>query len=165
MNAKEIEKCIECLGGRVLSLNQLDGLVVTGDTYLVVNTSSDLPGTHWTAFHVRLDKDLKKNVNYFDPLALGPTLKSHVDFCNANCEKSLTFNNRRVQSPSSMTCGLFCILFCHHMATGSSFENFMNSFGPNLHENDARVREIFIRLPAIKEGGQSCRALQQLSPR
>lgn len=163
MNAAEILKCIGCLGGKVLALNELDGLLldVTKNAYLVVNTSSDMPGVHWTSVVVINEKN-SRNMYYFDSLAIGPALKSHVDFCNLNIKDSLVFNSRRVQSPESLTCGLYCILFCHHMSRGRSFESFMTSFGTNLHNNDAHVREIFMNLPPIKSDSQSCRALNQL---
>jgi len=101
---------------------------------IVVNTDdSDKKGLHWTAFFVKYINN--KVVGYFfDSYA-----NSYKHYGFEPPFKIIDWSRRVLQSPSSSTCGLWSILFLHHMYYSHSVKSFESMFSNNLCQNESKL--------------------------
>jgi hypothetical protein len=115
---------------------------------VIVNTdSSNKPGEHWIAIH------LKKNGKgrYFDSYGLKPFNQYILEYLKDECANGFKYNPITLQTPnvSSFTCGHYCVLFCMCVSSKVSFEKFLKLFSKNTLLND------FATLLVV-ESNQSC---------
>lgn len=104
-------------------------------SYSIINTdkASDR-GSHWLACRV----DLRK-CEYFDSFGLPPIYEEISQFIG---DRSLVWNNKRIQSYSSKNCGAFCICFVKLRSKGLSFKQIIKRFSSNVQLNDNKAWQI-----------------------
>jgi len=125
------------LGG-VLAADRLPQHVIQRPAMYVVNTinSDDYDKIgHWVVFYFGSDGCGE----FWDscgqtPLAYGVHFN---DFLRVNCTM-YTFNVVAVQPAGTLTCGLYCLLYCYHRARGRSL-NSINEYFNNDTLNDTIV--------------------------
>jgi hypothetical protein len=162
METKEIEKLIECFGGRVLSLDLLPAERVECPWMCVYNSepSHDL-GRHWLALAC-VNRNGKRVVLHLDSLGLVPILEPVLNFINANIEGELVTNAHALQSPTSSTCGLYAVLFLHWIESGGDYDSFLRAFSASPEENDAKITRLFARADGIKAKSE-CEQLSEVA--
>ena len=134
MNTEEIKCVINCdpvMRYKVLGVFARDQIPAL--TYfpcaLIVNTdTSDLPGKHWIAFYY----ESKEKSEFFDSYGHSP------DYFDLNAQ---TYNETRVQSSISDTCGQFCLYYLLNRCRGVSMTFVVREFSANLETNDRFVKE------------------------
>lgn len=103
--------------------------------YIIVNTnnSRDSGGIgHW----IVIGKG-----EWFDSAGLRPE-NYHSFFQEFLLSMGSYFiNTKRIQHPSSTTCGLFCIMFITLRQEEKSYQHIINLFSDNLHKNEKRIAD------------------------
>ena len=109
------------------------------DAVFVVNTDkSTEPGEHWGVVGV-----LSRIGFYFSSFGNQPTESQVVKFLKSNADCWL-FSNKRLQSTSSSTCGLYCVMLIKAMAQGLSLQDFLNIFDESSPDkNDMIVEQMY----------------------
>ena len=93
--------------------------------------TANKPGSHWVAIYI----DKNGYGVYFDSYGLAPTSSHHLDRLRRNCVR-FQWNKKLLQSFDSKVCGEYCIMFLHHMCSGSSLRAFCRIFSYNTCRND-----------------------------
>ena len=123
--------------GGVYASNRLPKHVTPGKRLFIANTDpANKPGEHWTAFYFTPDNTCV----YFDSYGVPPLVNSFETFMNNNASGWL-FNNKRLQHPSSMLCGQYCIFFAVHICRGMPLREIISLFDNDLRLNDRMVAE------------------------
>lgn len=128
----------------VYPLDALSSLRIGGQRpkHIVYNTarSNEGPGLHWIS--VILNTDFSAEV--FDSLGNRPHQREVIDFLHRHSCKSV-YNNTRVQSLNSNTCGIYSL--CHALSKieGLCFESWVGCFTRDTAANDRYVQCIFLR--------------------
>lgn len=174
MDSLEIHRVLVNLPNHTIGVYPSDMIPETWEkpVAFVFNTdNSKKPGSHWVAVYV----DKKSRGHYFDSYGLKPYIPDHIARLRKNC-KTFRYNDHHLQSISSDVCGHFCIMFLFFMASGIEFQEFINLFSRDTHQNDAIVREFVEnviaqnttpknKLAQLNGGGfckQTCRAKNKL---
>lgn len=99
----------------------------------IVNTDpSTKPGTHWLTLFFNFNC-----AEQFDSSGQKPILNiQHELVTHSQC---YMYNNVRVQSYFSDTCGQFSLFFAYFRCRGYSFREIMNMFSRNLEMNENLV--------------------------
>lgn len=108
----------------------------------IINTDpSFLPGKHWVAVYFPSNS----LPEFFDSFGKAPS-HYHERIFNFLIEQNsngFVYNSKRLQSPLSSYCGLYCLYYLYFRIRGFSFENILERFGQNLHHNDLIVSDFF----------------------
>lgn len=95
---------------------------------------------HWTAVHIKRDK-----IEYFDSGGTASFKKNKPlrEFLKRQ-KKPIIFNTIQIQSETSISCGLFCLVFLYTSAIKIKFEKYLKFFDSNnLNENDYVIAKLF----------------------
>lgn len=112
---------------------------------IIVNTDpSHKSGTHWLAIYISKTGDTEI-FNSFG--ALQPIQSEFRRFLQENSRNGCTiFNNKRIQSDYSLTCGNYCCLYLYYKATGRDMNNFLKLFSDKkLLENDEKIMNMYYK--------------------
>jgi hypothetical protein len=161
MNSDQLRELISCFNGKVYSLNEIDDITVTEDSYFIINTDSGI-GEHWISCCIKMSEKTNSNIiYYYDSLAIPPVLKNIVSFINRNINGKLIVNSYQHQSAKSSFCGMYCVLFLYFMYKNIPFDDFLNLFSDDVDVNDRWIKKFFEThvKNSIKGGGQICRSI------
>lgn len=130
----------------VFASNRLPKSSVIKPSFYIANTDpSYKSGQHWVAFYFPKNKPAE----FFCP-AGEPPIKPFISFLNKNSE-TFIYNKRRIQSESSILCGVYCCIFIYLRCKNLSFNNIINIFNYyNLYENDLLILHLFKYFNFIK---------------
>lgn len=149
----------------IFASDQLPEKITSKPCALIVNTDpSDQPGQHWVAIYVSKEGSLE----YFDSFGFYPFIDSFKTFINNNCSDG-SFNAKRLQSETSMVCGLYCIYFLVHRARNISLKQILSKFDAKDYcSNDTIVCQFVNKYFNVKTNvcdfsrNQSCKSLSVL---
>jgi len=103
--------------------------------YVLNTDKSTGPGEHWCIV-IFFENGL---CEFFDSNGFSPNIYK-FDKPFLKLAKHVEYNNLRVQSITSSTCGHHCIFFAVHRSRGISMQDIMKKYAPfNLMENDKMV--------------------------
>lgn len=123
----------KCYGG-VLAVDQLP-LAVSKPSIFIVNTDPiSMPGEHWVVLFM-------DNVNeHFDSAGIAP----RPDFKDYLTMRGIyMYNDKRVQSFNTNTCGQFCLFYSYFRSRGFSFDDIMSMFTDNLKLNEIIIQYFY----------------------
>jgi len=104
---------------------------------IIVNTdSSNAPGEHWVAIYSD-----NKITEYFDSFGLPPLHHEVINYLYTTSDV-WHYNSLTVQSVTSTTCGLFCILYMKLRLRGYSYSDIIALFCDKLKLNDLLVKSL-----------------------
>lgn len=95
---------------------------------------------HWISIFIT-----KNRLHYFDTGG-GESFKwdKHLKKFIDRQKKPVVFNRQQIQHETSISCGLFCLVFMHASAIRIKFEKFIKFFNyKDLKSNDYIVAELF----------------------
>ena len=120
-----------------LPCNKLPKTIQKVPLATVVNTDEDMkPGTHWIAMYLPAKG---QPIEYFDSYGGEPKNPYIIKFLES--KDSFKYNSRRVQHLFSTTCGQHCIYFLTKRASGTSYNDIMNTYShTNYGQNDSMVK-------------------------
>lgn len=142
MNASDVLREYNC---GVYAKDQLPAGLPLGGAYVVNSQNSELPGRHWLSFW----RNPAMNTNVvesWDSLGRPP---SHYGI-HLSGDMVVLYNNRRIQSDQSGTCGLHAVFFLYYKATGASMEQILDVFSEDKVDNDGIVTRFAERLKGWK---------------
>ena len=126
---------------RWYSINELPrGNVDKPQLFIINSDESWLPGRHWVCVYIG------EECEFFDSIGKGPSYYRNYleDFLIANSENcTYSYNTKRLQAHGTDTCGKYCIFFCVLKSMGYSFKDILDSFGPDLIENDEFIERYY----------------------
>lgn len=106
---------------------------------LVVNTHPHhLPGEHWLAIYLPDHNTREFFDSYGNPPFSSLFPKTIMEFLNKNSNEVL-FHSKRLQGPTSTTCGHHCLFFLHHRCRGAPFDDVVKMYTPKPEQNDRMV--------------------------
>lgn len=122
----------------VVSINQIPAKIELKH-FIIINLSpSDEPGSHW----VTLFRSEKNNYELFNSLGF-QNLNVIEKYFKFRHKAVIEFNESAFQSPTSSSCGLFCIYFAIHRCLNYD-QNFSicleDSFDSNREKNENKVK-------------------------
>jgi len=94
-----------------------------GRAFIINLDKSSLPGSHWVAVYFK-----RKRVYYYDPYGIKPFLPSILNFIKRN---NIQYNKIQHQSPSSESCGYYCLYFLYRACRDLKIKK--------LNDNSVRV--------------------------
>lgn len=103
---------------------------------LIVNSSSDLPGSHWLAFYA----NSCKKIYFFDSLG---NLPSKYGFPDLSYKIE---NHKQLQNSESSICGIWVLLYIYFKTRGYSISKLLKRFTSNHSRNDAYVTRVINKL-------------------
>ena len=107
--------------------------IVERPAVMVINTDpSWKPGRHWVAIFVPAIGPWE----YFDSYGEEPNVSYVRQFLH---NKSVVWNRKSRQSPTSGVCGHYCIYYLVHRARGFKMDDITNRFCKDKDRNDADV--------------------------
>jgi len=113
----------------VCAKNQLH--LIKSNSFAVIVNSQDsyLPGLHWLAIY---KSSTNNYIEFFD--SLGKSMFYYgddvIEFLKTN-GGIVRYNNCKIQSNKSITCGMFCLYFLVHRDEGMSYNDIINHFDLN----------------------------------
>ena len=124
----------------VLSLDQVPLKRVKHPCAFVVNThDSTQPGEHWFAIYL----PVRGPAEYFDSYGLPPFQQRIVEFLKKN-SNSFIHNKQRIQSDTSVNCGLFSLFYLYFRTKGYTMKQYLKFFvKDNLSYNDHIVNYLY----------------------
>ena len=131
MNSNEIKILIDQFGISnflgVFAIDELKEISENSNGVLIFNTDpSYKSGQHWIATCI-----CNQDIFYFDPLAEIEKSPTEILSFAKRQKKNFTYNNIRVQSYDSSSCGLHCLVFCYVMSKRPVFtiyKRYLKSF-------------------------------------
>ena len=101
---------------------------ICGKFYIINLDYSTGPGTHWVALYNVGPKPI-----YFDSFGVWkPKELTKI--------KNLVFNDYRIQSRNSRSCGLYCIYVCDQLLASREFIDILLDFSPiDFMLNEAKI--------------------------
>jgi hypothetical protein len=109
--------------------------------YVLNTDTSDGPGEHWCVAVLFLNRDI---CEFFDPLGMPPNYYGFEKPILRHCSK-IKFNEYRVQSISSSTCGHHCLFFALNRARKISPEKILSKYSHfNFIQNDHMVYDFVV---------------------
>lgn len=121
--------------GGVLAIDELELLVLKPKIYIVNTDPRSESGEHWFCIF------LIDTPEHFDSSGFKP--RPNVEEYLIVHGPEYMYNNVRVQSYTSETCGLFCLFYCYFRCRGFSFLDVMNMFSSNLILNESIVKYFY----------------------
>lgn len=167
MNTSQLQCCIDCdpiLRDNVIGVYAADRLPRSDCHYpcgLIVNTDiHSKPGKHWCAFYL----ETSGKVDFFDSYGFD------TGYYNQSWKywvrnRSVTYNNIRIQSDYSDVCGLYCLYFLRQRLLGQTMDDIVNRFDEENHSlNDYYVYDRMTRVYSmcvenVNEYNQRCTPL------
>ena len=104
-------------------------------TLIVNHDASGSPGTHWSAMYAHPRERIGC---YFDPWG-APPLPPFSAFLDVLTSGNWVYNDRRLQSALSTTCGQFCLVFVWHKCRDYPFADILDMFHDSQVVNDRQV--------------------------
>ena len=105
---------------------------------IIVNTdSSDKAGEHWVA--IFSDNEMTE---YFDSFGLPPLHHEIIKYLDS-IANDWHYNSLTIQSVTSMTCGLFCVLYIKLRLSGYTYSDIIALFCHKLKLNDLLVSNLY----------------------
>lgn len=175
MDTFELTSALEMFRGRinqigVFSLNQLPSIAEskTSAAYIINLDPSDKPGSHWVVLYF---PPSPHHPEYFDSFGLFPPpppieqlINSHLLlFPDKSCTPAYLYHDNMIQSPCTITCGLYCLAFLYcRILTELSYTHFLRLFSPNQPLHNDRwvshfVQQYFeLSLPHVTLTTQLC---------
>ena len=128
--------------GGTLAINELPSLKQPHPRIFIVNTDpSYKPGTHWLAVYVH------ERSEHFDSAGQEPVLPRLDSFLlKQSPHKGYIYNSNRIQSTTSFTCGLFCLMYAYYRSRGVSYSSFLSMFTYSDLEQNETVVKYFYRM-------------------
>jgi len=124
----------------VLALDQL-ATKVSLPIGIVLNLSpSTEGGSHWVGIYIN---DLG-HCTYFCSYGEKAQNKEILWFLKMN-SKSVHYNIKQIQSPTSIVCGLYAVAFIYAAFSGITLVSFLRPFTFNFKLNDVIIRRMFER--------------------
>ena len=106
---------------------------------IIVNQdTSNQKGSHWVVIHYTSDAI----VEYFDSVGKPPKLE--VQNLLLSQDMMYMYNNRRLQSYNTYTCGLFCLFYSYYSCRGVNLNGILRHFSDNLLHNELLVSRFFV---------------------
>lgn len=106
---------------------------------LIVNTDdSTKAGSHWVAIFV----PKKGRPEYFDSIGNEPSDPQFLQFLRRN-GSNFIYNDKRIQSMFSETCGNFCAIYLLYRAKKLSILKFMQHFTDDYEQNDRKILKLY----------------------
>lgn len=123
----------------VFPCDKLPKKKVKRPSLVIANTDdSSKPGAHWVAFFV----PEKGSPEYFDSIGNEPSRPEFLKFLKQN-GKNFVYNDKRIQSVFSSTCGNYCAAYLLYRAKKMSIGKFMRHFTENHELNDQKIIKIY----------------------
>lgn len=98
---------------------------------IIVNTDkSNGPGEHWVAIY------MGEYAIYFDSFGLAPMQDEITEYLDTLSPHGWAHNTIAFQSMYQDTCGMHCIYFLICMLKFNSFNEYIELFNDNTHNND-----------------------------
>lgn len=94
--------------------------------YIVNNSDSNFPGTHWISLFVNNSRVADCNY-FFDSLGNTP-LPDFDIFLISHGANKYQYSLSRIQSLKSDTCGLYCLFFAYFSCRGYNLKEILNMF-------------------------------------
>ena len=118
----------------VIAANELKKIAIRSYPAMIIQNCDPLgkPGSHWIAYIAYENGTCE----YFDSYG-NPIEKYNVQVPG----KIIKENCQVLQSPTSETCGEFCLYFLYHRAIGISFNKIINNFSSRSTVNDRKVKK------------------------
>ena len=106
---------------------------------IIVNQdASNQKRSHWVVIHYTSDAI----VEYFDSVGKQPKVEVHNLLVSQ--DMMYMYNNNRLQSYNTYTCGLFCLYYSYYSCRDINFSNILNCFSDNLVDNEILVSRFFV---------------------
>ena len=106
---------------------------------IIVNQdTSNQKGSHWVVIHYTSDAI----VEYFDSVGKPPKLE--VQNLLLSQDMMYMYNNRRLQSYNTYTCGLFCLFYSYYSCRGVNLNGILRHFSDSLLDNELLVSSFFV---------------------
>lgn len=116
----------------------------------IINTDiKSGPGKHWVAFHASNHRG-----EFFDSYGLKPSFYSDrvLDFCTSN-NLTLLYNDKRLQSKDSKTCGYYCMYYLVNRCRGVPLNEIVRPFSDDYNNNDLFVSDVITNTFPYCAGG------------
>lgn len=129
MKSSELQRIVNKWGLNT-RIVPLDGFQLNIDSNFIINSDpSHLPGRHWFAVFNT------SPVEFFDPLGKDANYYGLEDKLPIN----FIYNKTRVQGPTSILCGQFCIYYIFLRSSGLSMLEIVNILSSDYVMNDKIV--------------------------
>lgn len=141
MNSSEIKNYFKRLPIQNVGVYAADCLPlrIAPNTAIVVNTDPHTKaGTHWVAFFL----DSNGCLEFFDSFGQPPSVPDHITFTRRNGWR-FNFNSKHLQSPNSLVCGHYCLVYLMLRTCGITMRDFQAIFTSNENVNDSIVYNLF----------------------
>jgi len=108
---------------------------------IVLNLSpSTESGSHWVGIYI----NELAHATYFCSYGERALIKEVQWFLKKNC-KSVNYNRKQLQSPTSNVCGLYAAIFIYSAFNDVTLKNLLRPFTFNFKLNDVIIRQMFER--------------------
>ena len=94
-------------------------------------------GSHWMCFYAISSKKFE----FFDSFGRAPYILSHLKYLK---NKTVSYNDKCIQHPLSLNCGLYCIYYMIMKHKGLSLGDIQSIFSNDLIANDYYIESIFL---------------------
>lgn len=134
------EYCGQLFKG-VFARDQFVSARITFPGIYVCNTDKmTQPGMHWVAVYF----DNKGKCDYFDSYGL-PPLFNDLNHKIMSLDKYYVYNNNRIQSFDTNTCGIYCVLYALMRSRGETLSETISTFllVNTTHERDHVVKYFY----------------------
>lgn len=113
---------------------------------IIVNSDiSSSPGTHWLAFYSEDGESLE----FFDSYGNPPEFFGEYFLEACSKYKSVSWNKKEFQSPTSNVCGAYCIYYTRRRCQGHSMYSILNELSLNK-KNDFRMYQFVKKRYGVK---------------
>ena len=107
---------------------------------IIVNQdTSEQKGSHWGVLHYTS----YAIVAHYDSVGKQPKIVVHNLFLSQ--DMTYMYNNKRLQSYNTDTCGLFCLYYSYYSCRGVDFNSILKHFSDNLFDNEILVSRFFVK--------------------
>lgn len=163
MDSREIYNCLKkcSIFYGVFALDQLPKINPFERSYfLIVNLDKSWQvGSHWIAIFIRKAGCKANDSFYFDSYGLYPQKYEIENYLNRYTVK-WTYNQKKLQSLLTDTCGYYCIILCRWIASGKHVSDFLKIFSYNPLLNDVLICKMYSkRNCSAAKKGQFCKAM------
>lgn len=145
MDANTLRCIVNCdsdLSKRVIGVFAADEIprsISSLPTAFIINTDRRRDkGKHWVAVYAT-----RQNAEFFDSFGRKPSFyaRAFTDFFTRN-NLTLQYNDRKLQSDSSNTCGYYCIYYLINRCRGVPMTDIIRTFSNDLYNNDMFVYDV-----------------------
>ena len=139
LDKKTIENFLSCRNSFVgcFAADEISDLMVKSPCFIIVNLDNrNMSGSHWIAIGC-----FEKKIEIFDPLGFDLFDWPRIPCTLLNFLHKYSFSrkikiSKRLQSPKSVLCGLFCVFYIMTRSF-KSFDYIQSVFSSNLNRNDS----------------------------